>query len=402
MGILPKYQTTILTRIVILISTLVILNSLLWVVTSLTFSGKLLSLALVAWTLGLRHGLDSDHIASIDNSIRQLSAKGIYPVTVGLYFATGHSSVVLLVTVALIAGAQVYDNLSTLEDFGGVIGGSISSAFLLLLGIANSITLYQAIQSRRKMKVRLENGDVEGNSEENETKSPTFLFRVLSPVLKFVDKPSKLLWVGILFSLGFDTSSSIVLLSVSALAAEDVQNPIYVLLFPLLFAAGMILVDSLDNAMMVFLYTPRLEWKKEAQFKLFENLNDDKSSIASEEAASDEGAPLIDGDTNAYGTVTLPEDDKLVQQKILDINKYTVIITALSVTIALGISIIQIMGLVVDNCQTCSDHIDKGDWIGNWWQFWVTLNDNSIYIGVGIIASFSVILVMYFLLYSKS
>ncbi|TIC18949.1 NicO-domain-containing protein [Wallemia mellicola] len=375
MGILPKYQTTILTRIVILISTLVILNSLLWVVTSLTFSGKLLSLALVAWTLGLRHGLDSDHIASIDNSIRQLSAKGIYPVTVGLYFATGHSSVVLLVTVALIAGAQVYDNLSSLEDFGG----------------------YTVTQ-----KVRLENGDVEGNSEENETKSPTFLFRVLSPVLKFVDKPSKLLWVGILFSLGFDTSSSIVLLSVSALAAEDVQNPIYVLLFPLLFAAGMILVDSLDNAMMVFLYTPRLEWKKEAQFKLFENLNDDKSSIASEEAASDEGAPLIDGDTNAYGTVTLPEDDKLVQQKILDINKYTVIITALSVTVALGISIIQIMGLVVDNCQNCSDHIDKGDWIGNWWRFWVTLNDNSIYIGVGIIASFSVILVMYFLLYSKS
>ena len=87
------------------------------------------------------------------------------------------------------------------------------------------------------MKVRLENEDIEGNNEENETKSPTFLFRVLSPVLKFVDKPSKLLWVGILFSLGFDTSSSIVLLSVSALAAEDVQNPIYVLLFPLLFAA---------------------------------------------------------------------------------------------------------------------------------------------------------------------
>lgn len=151
MGILPKYQTTILTRIVILISSLVILNALLWVITSLTFSGKLLSLALVAWTLGLRHGLDSDHIASIDNSIRQLSAKGIYPVTVGLYFATGHSSVVLLVTIALIAGAQVYDNLSSLEDLGGVIGGSISSAFLLLLGIANSITLYQAIQSRRKV-----------------------------------------------------------------------------------------------------------------------------------------------------------------------------------------------------------------------------------------------------------
>ncbi|TIA92123.1 hypothetical protein E3P99_00720 [Wallemia hederae] len=379
-------QTTILTRAVALLSSLVLLNVFLWIIAAFSFSGRLLSLALVAWTLGLRHGLDSDHIASIDNSIRQLSSRGIYPVSVGFFFAAGHSTVVLVVTIALIAGAQVYDNLEILEDLGGVIGGAVSSAFLFILGAANSVTLYQAIQSRKAMERGLQLGgedtdgsdssrdtgrDIESDTRTNQLKSPSFLYRIFSPVLTWVDRPSKLLLVGMLFSLGFDTSSSIVLLSVSALAAEDAQSPYAVLLFPLLFASGMILVDSLDNVMMVVVYTPRTAWEKESKLKL--------SFGESEDAKSDTDT-LLDSDIShadyaQYGALRNGEQDiseaHLSQQKKLDLNKYTIVITALSVSVALGISVIQIMGLVVDNCDSCNQHMDQGDWIGKWWSFWV-------------------------------
>lgn len=139
-----------------------------------------------------------------------------------------------------------------------------------------------------------------------------------------------------LFSLGFDTSSSIVLLSVSALAAEDVQKPYAVLLFPLLFASGMILVDSLDNVMMVYLYTPRMDWKRESKFKLeFGGGEDDKSDTGD----STERASLVSSESGGvftqYGTVS-HEEHYLSQHKMLDVNKYTILITALSVCVALG------------------------------------------------------------------
>ncbi|TIA93965.1 hypothetical protein E3P81_00496 [Wallemia ichthyophaga] len=330
---MPNCKTTILTRAVILIAALALLNGALWIVTALCFSDRLLSLALLAWTLGLRHGLDSDHIASIDNSVRKLTARnGIYPVTVGFFFAAGHSTVVLIVTIALVAGAQVYDNLNTLEQLGGVVGSVISTVFLMLLGVTNSFTLWQAIQSRKEMQFT-DTTHEDGNLQ---PKSPSFLSRLFSPLLNWVDRPSKLYVIGCLFSLGFDTTSSMVLLSVSALAAEEVQKPYSILLFPLLFASGMILVDSLDNVMMLYLYTPRTDWRRESHFKL--EFGEGKNSATDR----DETASLIDSgsegsrETQIQNTEYSGLNCYVRQQKMLDLNKSTILITALSVCFALG------------------------------------------------------------------
>ena len=115
-------NATILTKSIILIVSLTLFNAFLWMIAFMSFNKKVLSLCLLAWTLGLKHGLDCDHIAAIDNCIRTFSSKRLYPTTIGFAFSLGHSTIVILANVVLIISMKMFDKINDIGDFGGLVG----------------------------------------------------------------------------------------------------------------------------------------------------------------------------------------------------------------------------------------------------------------------------------------
>ncbi len=207
-------------------------------------------LALTAFTLGARHGFDADHIAAIDNTTRKLLADGERPITVGHWFALGHSTVVI-VTVALLAAGfnalaeQLTTERSVLTTFAGVWGVLISGLFLLFIGITNLVSVQGIWGVFRGMR----SGQLDEEELERVLRGRGALYRVFGPIARRVDKPWKMYPIGILFGLGFDTATTIALFVVGGTAA--LAAPWYVVLvLPVLFASGMILVDTFDGIIM--------------------------------------------------------------------------------------------------------------------------------------------------------
>jgi high-affinity nickel-transport protein len=212
-------------------------------------------LGVTAYTLGMRHAFDADHIAAIDNTTRKLMAGKQRPLSVGFWFSLGHSSVVfglcLLLSVGIrsLAG-QVESDSSTLQQITGVIGVSVSGTFLYIIGIINLVLLFGIIRIFRRMR----QGSFNEAELEDHLNNRGFLNRVLSGATKAVTKPWQMYPIGLLFGLGFDTATEISLL-VLAGGAAAFQLPWYAILtLPVLFAAGMSLLDTIDGCFMNFAY----------------------------------------------------------------------------------------------------------------------------------------------------
>jgi len=193
----------------------------------------------LAYTLGLRHAFDADHISAIDDSVRLLVQRGKRPLSVGLYFSLGHATVVFALSLAVAFGAQLIgDRVALLRAVGSVVGASVSGGFLYLVAGLNAAVLYQLVRAPQG------------------TGAPTGLMsRIFGQRLRLIRAERQLYWVGLLFGLGFDTASEIGLLGLTASAATHRGlPPAAILALPLIFAAGMSLFDTADGVFMVRAY----------------------------------------------------------------------------------------------------------------------------------------------------
>ncbi|WP_244646181.1 HoxN/HupN/NixA family nickel/cobalt transporter [Bradyrhizobium campsiandrae] len=207
--------------------------------------------ALLAWVFGLRHAVDADHIAAIDNVVRKLMATGETPRSVGLYFALGHSTVVVVATMLLALGVVSLGGDSLLKNIGSLIGTSVSALFLLLIAAINLVIfagLWRTFRAAREQGVH----DAAGLDALLAHRG--FLVRLLGPMFRLVTRPWHMFPLGLLFGLGFDTATEIGLLSISATEAARGASLADILVFPALFASGMALVDTADSALMVSAY----------------------------------------------------------------------------------------------------------------------------------------------------
>jgi nickel/cobalt transporter (NiCoT) family protein len=211
----------------------------------------LLGAALLAWVFGLRHAVDADHIAAIDNVVRKLMQAGDAPRSVGLYFALGHSTVVVVATMLLALGLVSLGGDSLLKDVGGFIGTSVSALFLLVIAAINLVIFAGLWRTFRNARAQ---GIHDAAQLDALLASRGLLARLLGPMFRLVTKPAHMYPLGFLFGLGFDTATEIGLLSISASEYALGASLADVMVFPALFASGMALVDTADSALMVSAY----------------------------------------------------------------------------------------------------------------------------------------------------
>ncbi|MEQ0559031.1 HoxN/HupN/NixA family nickel/cobalt transporter [Amycolatopsis sp. NEAU-NG30] len=214
-----------------------------------------IGLGVTAFTLGMRHAFDADHIAAIDNTTRKLMADGQRPLSVGFWFSLGHSTVVFALCLLLSLGVralagQVEDGSSALHDVTGVIGTSVSGVFLYVIAILNLVVLAGILRVFRRMR----RGDFDEAALERHLDNRGVLNRLLRGATKAVRKPWHIYPVGVLFGLGFDTATEIGLLVLAAGAATFSLPWYAILVLPILFAAGMSLFDTADGCFMNFAY----------------------------------------------------------------------------------------------------------------------------------------------------
>jgi high-affinity nickel-transport protein len=211
---------------------------------------------ILAYTLGLRHAFDADHICAIDNTTRKLMAEGRRPMGVGFFFALGHSTVVLALAVLLNFGiealtGQVRNDTSALHHYAGLIGTSMSASFLVLIAILNLIVLVSIV----RIFMGLRHGHYDESSLDEELNRRGLMNRFFGPLARSVDSSWKMYPIGILFGLGFETASEIALLVLAGSAVTGGLPFWAILSLPVLFAAGMSLLDTLDGSFMNFAYS---------------------------------------------------------------------------------------------------------------------------------------------------
>jgi len=214
-----------------------------------------IGLGVTAYTLGMRHAFDADHIAAIDNTTRKLLSDGKRPMSVGFWFSLGHSSVVfglcflLALGMKALAGSVENDN-STLHTITGVIGVTVSGTFLWIIGILNLIAFIGILKVWRRAR----EGDFDEAALEQHLNSRGFVNRILGGLTKSVTKPWNMYPIGFLFGLGFDTATEVSLLVLAGGAAAFSLPWYAILTLPVLFAAGMSLLDAADGVFMAKAY----------------------------------------------------------------------------------------------------------------------------------------------------
>jgi high-affinity nickel-transport protein len=214
-----------------------------------------IGVAVTAYTLGLRHAFDADHISAIDNTTRKLMSEGKRPLSVGFWFSLGHSSVVCALGVGLTFAAQaiikeVSNTHSTVETFGGVIGTLVSGVFLYLIAILNLVILIGIV----KVFVEMRRGRYNDEELEQQLNARGLMTRFFGKLMRSIHSPWQMYPVGVLFGLGFDTATEVALLAATAGAATAGLPWYAVLSLPILFAAGMATLDTLDGSFMNFAY----------------------------------------------------------------------------------------------------------------------------------------------------
>ncbi|HTR17293.1 MAG TPA: HoxN/HupN/NixA family nickel/cobalt transporter [Acetobacteraceae bacterium] len=233
---------------------LIALNLAVWAWALLAFRAYpvLLGTALLAYSFGLRHAVDADHIAAIDNVTRKLMQDGQRPVGVGLFFSLGHSSIVVLASVGIAAASvALKTHLEAFRTVGGVVGTLVSAAFLLVIAAMNLITLGSVRRSFLRVKA---GADLRAEEMAAMMQEGGLLARLFRPLFGMIRRSWQMYPLGVLFGLGFDTATEIGLLGIAASEAAK-GLPIWdILVFPALFTAGMSLVDTADSTLMVGAY----------------------------------------------------------------------------------------------------------------------------------------------------
>ncbi|HEY4044148.1 MAG TPA: HoxN/HupN/NixA family nickel/cobalt transporter [Rhodopila sp.] len=211
-----------------------------------------LGTAILAYSLGLRHAVDADHIAAIDNVTRKLIRRGERPLSVGLYFSLGHSTIVVLASVCVaLATAAFKGQLESMQAIGGVIGTLVSAAFLLAIAAVNLTIFFGVLRTFRHVR----NGGAYVDEDMDLLLARGgFLARIFRPLFRMITQSWHMYPLGFLFGLGFDTATEIGLIGISA-AEVSKGLPVWsILVFPALFTAGMTLVDTTDSVLMVGAY----------------------------------------------------------------------------------------------------------------------------------------------------
>lgn len=300
----------------------------------LHFHTALISTAVLSYTLGLRHALDADHISAIDLMTRRLVASGQRPVTVGTFFSLGHSTIVIVTSIVVAASsAAIQDRFGSFSEVGGIIGSSVSAAFLIILGAMNAWILYKLYQQLHKAIA----SPIGQESLDFSFEGGGCMTMLLRRTFKLVDKPWKMYPLGVLFGLGFDTSSEVALLGISSIQAAQGTSIWLILIFPILFTSGMCLLDTFDGAAMMSLYT-------------------------SARLAKDAIAVLY----------------------------YQCVLTAVTVTVAIAIGVLQLLTMI---------HNVRPDFTGPFWDGVDVAGDNYDIIGGSICGSFVVFGLLSVLLY---
>jgi high-affinity nickel-transport protein len=215
------------------------------------YRGLGIGVAVTAYTLGLRHAFDADHISAIDNTTRKLMNDGQRPLSVGYFFSLGHSTIVVAIGVGIvIAEKAVYsavsNNNSGLEQFGGVFGTIVSAAFLYLIALLNIIILWGIVKVWRSMR----RGEYDEAALEAQLEQRGLMYRFFRRWMNSINKPWQMYPVGVVFGLGFDTATEVALLATTALLASQ-HIPWYAIIaLPILFTAGMALMDTIDGCFM--------------------------------------------------------------------------------------------------------------------------------------------------------
>ncbi|KAG0032232.1 hypothetical protein BGZ82_006617 [Podila clonocystis] len=365
-------------KCLITIGSLVLVNIVVWILAGFVARQypSLLGTMVVAYTLGLRHAVDADHLAAIDNVTRKLiyqeslkaRADGVDsftpPVCVGLFFSLGHSTIVIVASIALaLTATAIKDKFDAFGDTGGIIGTSVSAAFLFLIGFINLFVLIQVAKELRAIrrsseyryhdplqdiirstpKIHSLEDNVDGAVKETnntkeinddhaseivEPKDSRFqargLFaRIFRPLFNLIDRSWKMYPLGVLFGLGFDTATEVGLLGIAATNAQAGFPTAVILIFPALFTAGMSLVDTLDGIIMV----------------------------------------------KAYGWAFVNPVKKLY---------YNFVVTLMGVVVAFGVGIAELLALLAE----------KLDLEGPFWDFFTMLSDHFGVIGYVILGTF--------------
>jgi nickel/cobalt transporter (NiCoT) family protein len=211
----------------------------------------MLPTAFLAYTFGLRHAVDADHIAAIDNSTRKLMQDGQRPVGVGLFFSLGHSTVVVALTILVAISAGIISDIPAAQQVGGLIGTAVSGTFLLMIGFINLVVLVDITKMFREVK---KGGSYSEESLEDFLDNRGLLARLLRPALRLIRKSWHMYPLGLLFGLGFDTASEVALLGLAATSGAGSIPVAYILVLPALFAAGMSTIDATDGILMLGAY----------------------------------------------------------------------------------------------------------------------------------------------------
>jgi high-affinity nickel-transport protein len=223
-----------------------------WAFAALGDRPVLLGSALLAYSLGLRHAVDADHIAAIDNSTRKLMQEGQRPIAVGLFFSLGHSAIVVLMSIAVgFASSAINTHFSEFKAVGSLISTSASALFLFLLALFNLIVLISVWRSFQAIRRGEPYVDEDFDLLLNQR---GFLSRLFRPIFGMVRKSWHLFPVGMLFGLGFDTATEVALFGMAATQAADGASFATLMVFPALFTAGMSLIDTADGALMLGAY----------------------------------------------------------------------------------------------------------------------------------------------------
>jgi nickel/cobalt transporter (NiCoT) family protein len=220
------------------------------------YKGLGIGVAGLAYSLGLRHAFDADHISAIDNTTRKLMSEGKRPLSIGYWFSLGHSTIVVAIGVAVVVAEKavygaVSNHNSSLEQFGGLFGTLVSATFLYLIALLNLIILAGIFRVFKAMR----RGDYDEAELERQLNNRGLMSRIFGRWMKTIDREWKIYPVGVVFGMGFDTATEVALLATTALLASK-HLPFYsIMCLPILFTAGMCLMDTIDGMFMNFAYS---------------------------------------------------------------------------------------------------------------------------------------------------
>jgi nickel/cobalt transporter (NiCoT) family protein len=215
--------------------------------------GVFLGLGILAYTLGLRHGVDADHICAIDNTTRKLIQQGKRPYTVGTWFSLGHSTVVMAMLVGLVVAARfILGAYPTFAAVGAILGTAISGGFLYLIALINLLIFWEVYLIFRQLRA----GQLDHEKLEAQLNNRGFMNRYFNWLFRFVNEPWQIYPVGVLFGLGFDTATEVTLIAITVTVGTAAAGfPLWmVLVLPFLFTCGMVLTDTSDGISMRYAY----------------------------------------------------------------------------------------------------------------------------------------------------